>query len=53
MLEEGVTTNDARIKEKLISDIRSMRCGSVSDRTVCCDIDNGKYQIWFFFPLIN
>ena len=42
MLEEAVTTNDAKIKEKKIADIKTMICGSISDRTVCCDIDNGK-----------
>ena len=47
MLDDLTTTNDAKEKEKLITSIKSLICGSSSDRTVCCDSDNGEYQDWF------
>ena len=48
MLEDLTATNDAKEKEKLIASLKSKICGNPSDQTVCCDVDNGKYQIWFY-----
>ena len=41
MLEELRTTNDVKEKEKLINSMKTLICGSPTDKTVCCDIDNG------------
>ena len=47
LLEQFEETDDAKEKEKLIVSIRSRICGSSSDRTVCCDVDNnGEYSLW-------
>ena len=51
MLEALKTIDDAKEKEKLISSIRSLICGRSTDRTVCCDNDNGEYLI--FWSLVN
>ena len=45
VLEELKITNDVTEKEKLIASIKSFICGSPTDRTVCCEVDIGKYQI--------
>ena len=43
-LENLMTTNDAKEKEKMIASVKSLICGSTVDKTVCCDIDNnGEY----------
>ena len=39
ILEELKTTNDNKEKAKLIASIKSLICGSSTDRTVCCDVD--------------
>ena len=45
MLEDLRATNDVKEKEKLVASLKSLICGSSTDRTVCCDVDNGEYQI--------
>ena len=42
LIEELRTTTDANEKAKLIASIKSLICGSSSDRTVCCDVDIGE-----------
>ena len=50
LLEQFEETNDTKEKEKLIASIRSRICGSSTDRTVCCDVDNyGDYLITYIF----
>ena len=33
-------TNDAEEKENIIASIRAQMCGTSTDQTVCCDINN-------------
>ena len=42
VLEELAMTNDVKIKENLITSIRSLICGNVADKTICCDNNNGE-----------
>ena len=37
-MEDLRTINDAKEKEKLIASIKSLICGSSTDRTVCCGL---------------
>ena len=42
ILEKMRTTDDPKEKEKLKTSIRSRICGTLSDKTVCCDVENGE-----------
>ena len=51
ILEKMRTTDDPQEKEKLKTSIRSRICGTLSDKTVCCDVENGEYRIRFDFMI--
>ena len=52
-LEHMTTITDATEKEKIIASIKSLICGRITERTVCCDIENGEYISDFIFQLLN
>ena len=46
MMEKLIATDDADERGYLICYLRSQICGSPTNRTVCCDIDNGEYSTY-------